>query len=129
MPPAATVKYLGLLLDNELNWKDHTIKKREQMGLRYKELYWLLGMKSHLSVDNKLLLYKSIITPIWTYSIEIWGCASKSNIAVIKRCQSKILRAIVVVPWYVTNDMIHKDLGISTVQEIIHEKVSSTVQI
>jgi hypothetical protein len=92
------------------------------MDLPYKELYCLLGMKSHLSVDNKLLLYKSIITPIWTYDIELWGCACKSNIAVIQRCQSKILRAIVDAPWYVNNDMIHKDLGIPTVQEIIYER-------
>jgi hypothetical protein len=122
IPPAATVKYLRLHLDNKLNWKDHTIKKRKQMDLRHKELYRLLGRKSHLSVDNKLLLYKSIIAPIWTYGIELGGCASKSNIAVIQKCQSKILRAIVDAPWYVTNDMIHKDLGIPTVQEVIHER-------
>jgi hypothetical protein len=119
--PAATVKYLGLHLDNKLTWKDHIIKKRKQMDLRCKELYWLLGRKSHLSVD-KLLLYKSIITPIWTYGIELWGCTCKSNIAVIQRCQSKILRAIVGAPWYVINDMIHKDLGIPTVQKVINER-------
>jgi hypothetical protein len=41
---------------------------------------------------------KSIITPIWTYSIELWGCSCKSNIAVIQRCQTKIIRAIVDAP-------------------------------
>jgi hypothetical protein len=90
------------------------------MDLRHKELYWLLGSKSHLSVDNKLLLYKSIIAPIWTYGIELWGCACKSNNAGIQRCQSKILRATVDVSRYVTNYMIHKDLGIATVQEVTH---------
>jgi len=50
------------------------------------------------------------------------GCVFKSNIAIIQRCQSKILRAIVDALWYVTNDMIHKDLGIPTVQEVIHER-------
>jgi hypothetical protein len=85
------------------------------MDLRYKELYWLLVRKSRLSVANKLLLYKSIITPRWIYGIELWGCACKSNIAVIQRCQSKILRTIVDAPRYVTNDMIHKDLDIPTV--------------
>jgi hypothetical protein len=50
-------------LDNKLNWKENISKKRKQMDLRHKELYWFLGRISHLSVDNKLLLYKSIITP------------------------------------------------------------------
>jgi len=53
------------------------------MDLRYKELYWLLGRSSHLSINNKLLLYKTVIAPIWTYGLELWGCASKSNIAII----------------------------------------------
>jgi hypothetical protein len=92
------------------------------MDIRHKEFYWLLGRKSNLSADNKFLLYKSIITPTWTYGIELWRCASKSNIAVIQRCQSKILRATVDAPRYVTNDMIHKDLGIPTVQEVIHAR-------
>jgi hypothetical protein len=91
------------------------------MDLRHKEPYWLLGRKSHLTVD-KLVLYKSIITPIWTYGIELWGCACEVNIAIIQRCQSKILRAIVDAPRYVTNDTIHKNLGIPTVQEVIHER-------
>jgi hypothetical protein len=120
MPSAATVKYLGLHLDNKLNWKTHIAKKRKQMDLRFKEIWWLLGRKSHLSVNNKLLLYKSIIAPIRAYGFELWGCAFKSNIAIIQRCQSKILRAIVDAPWYVTNAMLHTDLGIPTIQEVIH---------
>jgi hypothetical protein len=122
IPPATTVKYLGLHLDIKLPWKDLILKKRTQMDIGHKELYWLLGRKSNLSLDNKILLYKSIITPTWTYGIELWGCASKSNIAVIQRCQPKILRAIVDAPRYVTNDMIHKHLGVPTVQEVIHER-------
>jgi hypothetical protein len=115
--PAST-QYLG----SKLNWKDHIIKKRKQMDLRHKELYWFLGGTSHLSVDNELLLYKSIITPIWTHGFELWSRACKSNIAVIQRCQSKILRAIVDAPWYVINDMIPLYAKSSTTE------VSSTVQ-
>jgi hypothetical protein len=36
-----------------------------------------------LSLANKLLIYKTIIKPIWTYGVELWGCASKSNVAII----------------------------------------------
>jgi hypothetical protein len=77
-----------------------------------------------LSVNNKLLLYKPVITPIWSYGLELWGCASKSNIAIIQRCQSKILRAIADAPRYVTNAMIHNDLGIPSIQEVIHDRSS-----
>ena len=91
------------------------------MDLRHKKFYWLLGRTSYLSVD-KLLLYKSINNHIWTYGIELWGCVCKSNIAVILRCQSRMLRATVDAPRYVTNDMIHKDLGIPTVHEVIHDR-------
>ena len=41
---------------------------------------------------------------------------------VIQRCKSKILRATVDAPWYFTNDMIHKDIGIPTVHEVIHDR-------
>jgi len=108
-------------LDNKLNWKEHIIKKRKHMDLRHKELYWLLGRSSPLSVGNKLLLYKSLITPIWTYGIELWGCACKSNTAIMQRNQSKT-QAIVDAKWYVTNTMIHEDLGIPPVQEVIHDR-------
>ena len=79
-------------------------------------------MHAHLSVNNKLLLYKTVIAPIWTYGLELWGYASKSNIATIQRFQSKLLRAIVNAPWYITNAMIHSDLGIPTVQDVIHDQ-------
>jgi hypothetical protein len=71
------------------------------MDQKIKELNWLIGKKSHISIDNKLLLYKTVIKPIWAYGIELCGCASKSNIAIIQRDQSKILRSITNAPWCV----------------------------
>jgi hypothetical protein len=44
------------------------------------KMQWLLGRQSNLSTTNKLLLYKTILKPIWTYSIQLWGTASTSNI-------------------------------------------------
>ena len=66
-------KYLDKHLDHKLSWRDHTVMKWKQIELKVKELYRLLGRKSQLSIENKLLIYKTIIKPIWTYGIEIWG--------------------------------------------------------
>jgi hypothetical protein len=82
-------------------------------------MHWLIGRKSELSIENKLLLYKTILKPIWTYGATLWGTASTSNIEIIQRFQNKVLRAIVNAPWYVPNRILHADLGIPAVREEI----------
>ena len=86
------------------------------------KISWLIRRKSNLSIENKLLVYKAVIKPIWTYGIELWGCASKSNRAIMQRAQSKILRTITNAPWYVTNHTLHTDLPY--VSEVINEKIN-----
>jgi hypothetical protein len=89
---------------------------------KVKELYWLIGRKSPLSLENKLLLYKSIIKPIWTYGIQIWGCASKSSQAILQKAQSSILRMTTDTPRYVTNLTLHDDLKIPFLRDVISDR-------
>jgi hypothetical protein len=87
LPKVESVKYLGLHFDRRLNWKVHITKKRKQTDFKAKEINWLIGKKSNLSIENKILVYKAVIKSIWTYGIELWGCASKSNTAIMQRAQ------------------------------------------
>lgn len=119
IPQANDVKYLGIHLDRRLNWQKHIFTKRKQLGLKVRNMYWLMGRKSQLSLENKLLLYKAILKPIWTYGIQLWGSAAKSNIAIIERYQNKIMRIITDAPWYVNNEIIQNDLQIPSVQDVI----------
>jgi hypothetical protein len=70
-------------------------------------------------MSNKLLLYKVILKPIWTYGIQLWGSASPSNIKILERIQSKALRMIADAPWYVPNAILRQDLQIPSVKEEI----------
>jgi hypothetical protein len=119
LPQENHVKYLGLHLDRRLTWHTHIFVKRKQLGLSLTKMYWLLGRKSKLSTNNKLLIYKAILKPIWTYGIQLWGTTSNSNIEILERFQSKVLRLIVDAPWYVSNSIIRNDLRIPTVKEEI----------
>jgi hypothetical protein len=83
-------------------------------------MYWLLGRKTKLSTSNKLLLYKTIFKPIWTYVIQLWGTTSTSNIEILERFQPKVLCMIMDLPWYVSNTIIQRDLQIPTVKAEIH---------
>jgi hypothetical protein len=42
-------------------------------------MYWLLGRKSKLSTNNKLLIYKAELKPTWTYGILLWDTTSNSK--------------------------------------------------
>ena len=119
VPVENHVKYLGVHIDRRLTWSRHIEAKITAMKLKAAQLHWLLGRNSNLSLDNKILLYKSIIKPIWTYDIQLWGTACASNIQKLQRRQSRILRQIVCAPWYIRNDIIHRDLNVPTIQEEI----------
>jgi hypothetical protein len=106
-------------------------------------MYWLLGRKSKLSINNELLIYKTVLKPIWAYGIQLWGTESTSSIEILERFQSKALSMITGAPWYVPNTVIRKDLQIPTVKDeishysynysnvqnaktLIHKEVSNT---
>jgi hypothetical protein len=82
-------------------------------------VYWLIGRDSSLSLRNKLLLYKQILKPVWTYGIQLWGCTKQSNTDIIQRFQNKVLRNIVNAPWYIRNNDLHRDLEVDVVSSEI----------
>ena len=83
------VKYLVIHLDRRLTWRKHITTKRKHLDLQFRKLYWILGRNSQLSLENKILVYKVILKPIWTYGVQLWGTASNSNIKILERFQSK----------------------------------------
>jgi len=94
--------------------------------MKFQQPFWILGRKSELSIENKLLIYKTILKPIWTYSIILWGTASNSNIEILQRYQNKVLRAIVNAPWYISNKVIHAGLRYQQLEKKLQNSASST---
>ena len=70
-------------------------------------------------MDNKLLLYKTVLKPVWTYGITLWGTASTSNIEILQRFQNTVIRVLVNAPWYVPNGLIRRELNIPTMSEVV----------
>jgi len=75
-----------------------------QFEIQLSKMYWLLGNKSQLSIENKLLLYKATLKSIWAYGIQRWGHSFNSNIEILQRFQNKYFRIIINALWYVTTE-------------------------
>jgi hypothetical protein len=103
LPQADDVKYLVIHLERRPAWRKHITTKRKQLDLKLRNLYWIV--------------YKVILNPVWTYGIQTWGNASKSNLEILERFQSKVLCIITDAPWYVPNAIIKRDLQVPTVRQ------------
>jgi len=67
IPYRTKVKYLGLTLDRILTWGPHLKDKRKKLNSRLYLLRPLL--RSNMNIQNKILIYKCLLRPIWTYGI------------------------------------------------------------
>jgi hypothetical protein len=87
-----------MAVDTKLRWIEHIKMKRDELNIKFRKMYWLLGRNYELSIYNKLILYKQVLRPVQSYGIQLWGCASHSNIQVIQRFRIKVLKCIVQAP-------------------------------
>jgi hypothetical protein len=67
---------------------------------------------------EKVIMYKSLLRPIWAYAIQICGCAKQSQICTIQAFQSITLRMITSAPWFVSNSSLHSDLKIESIDQL-----------
>jgi len=88
------------------------------LELELKNMSWLINTRSQLSLDSKLTVYKTILRPICTYGIELWGCSKPSNTKILQTFQPKMFRTISSASWYVSNQTLH-DFEIPYVTEVI----------
>ncbi|GBN25865.1 RNA-directed DNA polymerase from mobile element jockey, partial [Araneus ventricosus] len=117
IPRSNETVYLGVTIDKTLTFNSHITKVRNKFNAAKLKLYPLLGKHSKLSLDNKLLTYKSLLRPIITYASPVWGAAAKTHLKKLESLQNKIPRQITNSPWYFRNNNILKDLNLQTIAD------------
>ena len=82
-------KFLGVLVDERLNWKAHiqmiNSKISKSCGIIYR-------IKDSLNNQSKKLLYYSLIHPYLNYCINIWSSTFKTHYMPLLKGQKRILR-------------------------------------
>uniref|UniRef100_A0A2S2Q5A3 Putative RNA-directed DNA polymerase n=1 Tax=Sipha flava TaxID=143950 RepID=A0A2S2Q5A3_9HEMI len=69
IPASDTVKYLSLIMDKRLTLNPYIKSKRLILNSRSRMLKTMLSKNKCTNIKNKLLIYKTILKPIWTYSL------------------------------------------------------------
>lgn len=85
------VKYLGLLIDENLSWKHHI----DFLGAKISRTIGLLSkLRYFLPTSTLLQIYSSLVEPYLTYGISAWGQANVTSLNTLLKLQKRALRHI-----------------------------------
>lgn len=113
------IKYLGLLLDNKLNWTPHVASIRNKGQRAMNALSAILNRRSNLSSRTKLLIYSTLVRPCLTYSAPVWGNTCTTNHQKLQIIQNKALKIAFNTPFKTNLCKLHTNINFPTLYEYI----------
>ena len=111
------IKYLGVTLDNKLNWKPHLQSVRLKIS---QGSYIISKLKHYIDIDVLKMIYYSTVYPHLTYCVTSWGGSPKSNLLPLITLQKRILRIMTNSPYNSTSAPIFSKLKILPMEKIYH---------
>jgi len=114
-----SIKYLGIHIDNRLNFAKHVKQTLNKARATRFLLFPMLSNKNPLSLATKIYIYKTYIRPIITYACPAWASnISKTSWTTIEAFQSTTLRQITNLPFFVSNLTIRKTTNITSLYDL-----------
>ena len=117
-------KYLGLLIDEELNWKYHIDMLCKKIKRFFPSFYTL---RNFINIDHAKSVYYATLHSRIKYGIALYGAADKTVIEPLQILQNKLLRVLTKKgPRYSTN-LIHNEMELLKISDIYETEVLSFV--
>ena len=109
------MKYLGVIVDNKLNWHNHIqyvcTKLAKAAGIIYK-------VRNKAPQNVLMLLYHSLVGTYLRYGLASWGSAKTTALSKLKALQNKVVRYITHSSRFSDVTDQYKKLGILRLDEI-----------
>ena len=85
------INLLGIIIDDQLNFKEHIQKVRKNVSRVLGKIY---RCKNFIPIKSRLMLYNALILPHFNYGIELWGSTGVTAIKPLETLQKKALRLV-----------------------------------
>ena len=109
------IKYLGVILDRNLNWHAHVdylvTKLSSAAGIMYK-------VRNYLPIDARLLVYETLAKSYLQYGITAWGSCAPTTLNRLQTIQNRIIRNMTYSPPRTNLDSKYKTFKIMKVNEL-----------
>ena len=111
------VKYLGIIMDCNLNWKQHI----HELSKKVSRSIGILSKLRHYVPQSILIqIYYSIVFPFLIYGVLIWGNTYKSNIYPLVILQKKAIRIITFSHFQSHTSPLFKKFNLLKLPDIVH---------
>ena len=110
-------KFLGLWIDESLNWQEHiakTVKKTRQLT------YTMMRIKRFVSSEHLTIIYKGLLKPIIEYGIAIWGHKINRE---LNKAHKKIIRIINYEPKHAHVEPLLKAMNCMQLEDLYKQRV------
>lgn len=114
-----SVKYLGVHLNQTLNFKTHIEAVIRSAKKIMSILFCLIKRNSKLSERSKVYVYKTYIRPILTYAGTIFHNCPKTYFKKLQILQNKCLRMALNAPYYTKTGNLHAQAKTPTIEDFI----------
>ena len=118
------VTYLGLILDEYLNWKAHI----EDLCIKLKRLFPIFyNIRKYLNKDQVRTIYFTMIYSRIKYGCITYGLCTTENLNRIQIIQNKLLKVLLNKPFRYSTILLHKDLFLLQVKDMIVQDILAFV--
>ena len=117
-------KYLGVHIDQNLDWKEHIKYVASKVSRAFSFLKYAKNLVPSITLIN---LYKRIVEPHFRYCCSVWGCCSSTEKNRLQRLQNRAARIITGSRFDDSAMPLIKGLGWQTIEKMISSETNIMV--
>ena len=117
-------KYLGVQVDNNLNWKGHIKALSTKIS---RAIVFLKHAKNFLPQDTLKTLYSGIVEPHFGYCCSVWGKCGATEKNHLQKLQKRAARVLTNSHFDADARPLLNTLGLKTIQDMIDTEINTMV--
>ena len=121
---AKSIKYLGITLDEFLDWNEHIRNIKNSLSSLFSVFY---NIRRYLTIEHIRVIYYTMIYSRIKYGICAYGFATKENIDKVQVIQNKLLKVILEKTWRHPTEELHSEVNILQVSDLFYQEIASFV--
>ena len=121
---ASTIKYLGITLDEFLNWNEHITCTIKSLNSLFSVFY---NIRRYLTIEHIRVIYYTMIYSRIKYGICAYGFAKKENMDKVQILQNKLLKVLLEMEWRTPTNELHNKMDILQVKDLFCQEISTFV--